>query len=197
MKINKEYFLNEDVLFIAENLIGKYFFTKIGGQLAGGVITETEAYKGTNDKASHAYGGRRTKRNGTMYEEGGVLYVYLCYGMHHLTNIVTNVSGEPDAVLLRGLFPTHGEELMLKRTSKHKIEPSIGDGPGRFSKLLGLTTEYDFQPVTSDMVWLEDRGLVIPENEILKLPRVGVDYAGEDAKLPYRFRLKNPDVLLK
>ena len=191
MRIPKEYFLNDDVLFIAENLIGKYFFTMIGGQLAGGIITETEAYKGINDKASHAYGGRVTKRNATMYAEGGILYVYLCYGMHHLTNIVTNVAGTPDAVLLRGLLPTHGEELMLKRSGRQRITPEIGDGPGRFSKLLGLTTANDTLSVTSNMVWLEDRGVIVPENAIAKLPRVGVDYAGEDAKLLYRFRLKD------
>lgn len=197
MKIPKEYFLNDDVLFLAENLIGKFIFTKIGGQIAGGIITETEAYKGTDDRASHAYGGRRTKRNETMYAEGGILYVYLCYGMHHLSNIVTNVSGIPDAVLLRGIFPTHGEELMLQRTHKLKITPAIGDGPGRFSKLLGITTSNDSMSVISDLVWLEDRGVVVPKTEIDKLPRVGVDYAGEDAKLPYRFKLQNIELLSK
>jgi len=197
MMIAKEYFLNDDVLFLAEDLIGKYLFTKIGGQIAGGVIVETEAYKGIDDKASHAFGGRRTKRNTTMYEEGGRLYIYLCYGIHHLSNIVTNVAGIPDAVLLRGIFPTHGEELMLKRSHKKIITDNIGIGPGKVSAILGLTTDFDSTPVTSDLVWLEDRHIVIPESEIERLPRVGVDYAGEDAKLPYRFKLKNIDSISK
>ncbi|MCQ2285671.1 MAG: DNA-3-methyladenine glycosylase [Bacteroidales bacterium] len=196
MKIKKDYFLNDDVLFLAKDLIGKYLFTKIDGQIAGGIITETEAYKGINDKASHAYGGKRTKRNVTMYAEGGILYVYLCYGIHHLANIVTNKADIPDAILLRGIFPTHGEELMLKRSGKTHIDKNTGNGPGCVSKLLGITTSNDSLSVCSDLVWLEDRQIEIPDSQIEISSRIGVDYAGEDAHLPYRFKLKNPTYLL-
>ena len=187
MKLAKEYFLQDDVVAVARDLIGKSLFTLVDGQLTGGVICETEAYRGTTDRASHAFGGRRTKRNEMMYQEGGVAYVYLCYGMHHLLNFVTNVADIPDAVLIRGLMPTHGEELMLRRTGKRKIDPNIGIGPGKVSKLLGITVADNGISLCGDHLWIEDRGLQIPDNQIETTPRIGVDYAGDDALLPYRF----------
>lgn len=187
MKLAKDCFLGDDVVAMARDLIGKTLFTMVDGQLAGGVICETEAYKGTNDRASHAYGGRRTRRNEMMYHEGGVAYVYLCYGMHHLLNFVTNVDGVPDAVLIRGIVPTHGEELMLKRTGKRKITPDIGIGPGKVSKLLGITVADNGISLCGDRLWVEDRGLQIPDDRVDITPRIGVDYAGDDARLPYRF----------
>ena len=187
MKLTKDYFLTDDVVAVARDLIGKSLFTMVDGQLAGGVICETEAYKGTADRASHAFGGRRTKRNEMMYREGGVAYVYLCYGMHHLLNFVTNAADIPDAVLIRGIRPTHGTELMLRRTGNRKVTPDIGIGPGKVSKLLGITVADTGLSLCGEKLWIEDRGLVVPDNAILVTPRIGVDYAGEDALLPYRF----------
>ena len=187
MKLTKDYFLTDDVLAVARDLIGKSLFTRVDGQLAGGVICETEAYKGTTDRASHAFGGRRTKRNEMMYCEGGVAYVYLCYGMHHLLNFVANAADIPDAVLIRGIVPTHGGELMLRRTGKHKLTPDIGIGPGKVSKLLGLTVADNGLSLCGEKLWVEDRGLLVPDSAIHVTPRIGVDYAGEDALLPYRF----------
>lgn len=187
MKLTKDYFLTDDVVAVARDLIGKSLFTMVDGQLTGGVICETEAYKGTDDRASHAFGGRRTKRNEMMYREGGVAYVYLCYGMHHLLNFVTNAADIPDAVLIRGIVPTHGEELMLHRTGKRKITRDIGIGPGKVSKLLGLTVADNGLSLCGDRLWIEDRGLLVPDSAIQVTPRIGVDYAGEDAKRPYRF----------
>ena len=189
-RLQKSYFLGHDVLAIARDLLGKYLFTMKDGQLAGGIISEVEAYKGTTDKASHAYGGRRTRRNEMMYHEGGVAYMYLCYGMHNMLNFVTNEEDIPDAVLIRGIIPTHGEELMLRRTGKSRMSRDIGSGPGKVSKLLGLTVADNGCPLTGDTVWIEDRGLQIPANQIEITPRIGVDYAGEDALLPYRFLIK-------
>ena len=162
MKLTKEYFLTDDVVGFARDLLGKLLFTNVDGQLSGGIICEVEAYKGTTDRASHAYGGRRTRRNEMMYHEGGVAYVYLCYGMHHLLNFVTNIDGIPDAVLIRGIMPTHGEELMLQRTGKWKITPDIGIGPGKVSKLLGLTVADNGISLCGDKLWIEDRGVVVP-----------------------------------
>ena len=190
MKLTKDYFLTDDVVAVARDLIGKSLFTMVDGQLAGGVICETEAYKGTNDRASHAFGGRRTKRNEMMYHEGGVAYVYLCYGMHHLLNFVTNAMDIPDAVLIRGIVPTHGEELMLHRTGKRKITRDIGIGPGKVSKLLGITVEDNGLSLCGDRLWIEDRRLLVPDSAIQVTPRIGVDYAGEDAKRPYRFVMR-------
>lgn len=192
MKLTKEYFLGDDVLSIARDLLGKSLFTRIDGQLTGGLICEVEAYIGTDDRASHAYGGRRTRRNEMMYHEGGVAYVYLCYGMHHLLNFVTNADGIPDAILIRGIIPTHGEELMLQRTGKRKVTSDIGIGPGKVSKLLGLTVADNGLSLCGDTLWIEDRGTLVLDNQVETTPRIGVDYAGEDALLPYRF-MWHPD----
>ena len=190
IRLQKSYFLQHDVLTVARDLLGKYLFTLKDGQLTGGVVSEVEAYKGIADRASHAFGGRRTRRNEMMYHEGGVVYMYLCYGMHNMLNIVTNVEDVPDAILIRGIIPTHGEELMLMRTRKSAITPAIGSGPGKVSKLLGLTVADNGCPLTGDTIWIEDRGVLVPDSQVEVTPRIGVDYAGEDALLPYRFLIK-------
>ena len=192
-----DYFLNDDVVFLAKDLLGKYVFTQIGGQIAGGVITETEAYKAMIDRASHAFGGRRTKRNEMMYARGGVAYVYLCYGMHRMLNFVTNGKDIADAVLIRAILPTHGEELMLLRTGKPRCVPEVTCGPGKVCKALGITIEQNGTPLNSNTLWVEDRGVLVPEEQIIRSPRVGVDYAGEDALLPWRFRWKGPIDLIR
>lgn len=185
-----DYFLGDDVVALAKDLLGKYVFTQINGQIAGGIITETEAYKAMIDKASHAFGGRRTKRNEKMYSCGGVAYVYLCYGMHHMLNFVTNGPDIADAVLIRAIHPTHGEELMLQRTGKPRCVPEITCGPGKVCKALGITMEQNGLPLNSEQLWVEDRGIKVPKEQIVSGPRVGVDYAGEDALLPWRFQWK-------
>lgn len=195
MKISQDYFENKDVLFLAEDLLGKYIFTLFDGQITGGIITEAEAYRGITDRASHAFNGRRTQRNEVMYARGGILYVYLCYGIHHLSNIVTNKEGIPDAILLRAIVPTHGEELILKRTGKRKITPDILVGPGKLSKGLGISTAMNGLAIGSEKIWLEDRQKDVNKNYISKLPRIGVDYAAEDALLPYRFVLAHEHFL--
>ena len=187
MKITIDYFRQQDVLFLAKDLLGKTIFTHIDGQISGGIIVETEAYKGTSDKASHAYGGRRTQRNEVMYAEGGVIYVYLCYGIHHLLNIVTGSKDVPDAILIRSILATHGEELILKRRGKTRMTPDITCGPGNVSKALGIETKENGSSLSGDKIWLENRGIIIPESNIKATPRIGVAYAQEDAFLPYRF----------
>lgn len=191
MRLPQEYFLNDDVLFLARDLLGKSLFTCIDGQISGGVISEVEAYKGIADKASHAYGGRRTRRNEMMYAEGGVIYVYLCYGIHHLLNFVTNKANVPDAILIRSIIPTHGEELMLSRMGRTQSSRQMTMGPGRVSKALGIKVLHNGLPLGSPQIWVEDRHLLIPDSKVQTTPRIGVDYAGEDAKLPYRFVFKN------
>ena len=189
MLIPKDYYLHHDVVFIAKDLIGKYLFTKIDGQLCGGIITETEAYKGVEDRACHAFGGRRTPRNEMMYAEGGVAYVYLCYGIHPLLNVVTNQKDTPDAILIRAIHATHGEELMLKRTGKPQMQPQVTDGPGKVTKALGITIADNGEPLQNKKIWIEDRRADVSKMEILNTPRIGVDSAGEDALLLYRFKV--------
>lgn len=193
MWLSGDFYLNPDVVDVARQLIGKVLATQFDGRLTTGIIVETEAYAGVNDRASHAWGGRITPRNRIMYEQGGVAYVYLCYGVHSLFNVVTNVEGVPHAVLIRGIVPLDGIQWMEERTGIQKVKQSSGIGPGKVSKLLGIHYSHSGIPLTGSAqfknemkIWIEDRGKIIT-NEILTSKRIGVDYAGADALLPYRF----------
>lgn len=189
LKLPRDYYLNENVVEVSRGLIGKFLVTQITGKLTSGMIIETEAYNGVNDKASHAYNHRRTKRNEVMYAEGGMAYVYLCYGIHHLFNVVTNRENTPHAVLIRAIKPEEGIHTMLKRREKAEITKVFSDGPGTVTQALGITTRYSGEPLTGGTIWIEDRGVKIDKKNIRIGPRIGVDYAQEDAFLPYRFRL--------
>lgn len=190
MKLSRTYYLNPDVVFLAKDLLGKYLFTMIDGQISGGIITETEAYAGVTDKASHAYNGRRTKRTEIMYAQGGTSYVYLCYGMHALFNVVTNVQDIPHAILIRAIKPTHGEELMLKRCGKLQINSNMCSGPAKLTKALGIKVIHTGLDLCEDIIWIEDRQTNLSLYHIADSPRIGIDYAEEDALLPYRFTLE-------
>jgi len=189
LKLPISYYQSQDVVELANDLLGKILFTYSNGLLTAGMITETEAYAGVNDKASHAYGGRRTKRNEIMYEKGGFSYVYLCYGVHYLFNIVTAPYGIPHAILIRGVLPYSGKKDMALRVDKPVIEPRFTNGPGKLSKALGIDINFNSKILTGDEVWVEDHGIKIARKDILVSKRIGVDYAGEDANLPYRFNL--------
>jgi len=183
--LSKTYFENENVVFLAKDLIGKQLSTCIDGVLTSGIITETEAYAGQGDKACHAHLGRFTKRTKVMYESGGITYVYLCYGIHHLFNIVTNTKGNADAILVRAIEPTLGIDIMQERRGKSKVDKTLTSGPGNISKALGISKTYNSLSVTSENIWIEDIGHN-PSN-IKETTRIGIDYAGEDAALPWRF----------
>jgi DNA-3-methyladenine glycosylase len=190
MKIPESYYLDTDVVKLSRNLIGKYLFSRLDGVVTGGYIVETEAYNGVTDKASHAYGNRLTPRTQTMFMKGGVAYVYLCYGIHEMLNIVTSVEGQPHAVLIRAINPTIGLDIMQYRRNMAVIKPNITMGPGSVAKALGVSRKINGISLQSDTLWLEDRGLSFPNDEVAAVPRVGVDYAGDDALLPYRFYVK-------
>lgn len=190
MKLARSFYLGEDVVSLARDVIGKYLFTSINGVLTGGYITEAEAYGGITDRASHAWNGRRTARTEVMYREGGTAYVYLCYGIHSLFNIVTNEAGVPHAILIRGIHPTHGIEAMLKRSGKKHLNPGLSNGPGKVAKILGITTAHTGADLLGDEIWLEDRNLIIPKRQVVATRRIGIDYAEKDALRPYRFVLK-------
>ncbi len=188
MKLACEFYTRDDVVEISRQLLGKVLSTRIDDVLTQMVITETEAYAGAADKASHAYGGRRTRRTEPMFGPGGTAYVYLCYGIHHLFNVVTNIEGIPHAVLIRSGEALDGVDQMLARREKLSVDNKLLGGPGSLAKAMGITTELTGTSLTGDQVWIEDRGFSVSPGEISASPRVGVDYAGEDALLPYRFR---------
>lgn len=185
MILPQSFYVREDVVQIAKDLLGKVIVTNIDGITTSGIITETEAYAGATDKASHAYGNRRTNRTEIMYAQGGVAYVYLCYGIHHLFNVVTNVKNVPHAVLVRAVEPLKGIEAMLQRRNKQKVIPQLTSGPGAMSMALGIHTSHTGLPLSKGIITLHDDGVVV--NDIVETTRIGVDYAKEDALLPYRF----------
>jgi DNA-3-methyladenine glycosylase len=187
MLLPASYYQRANVVEIARDLLGKTLATRIGNKLTAGIITETEAYAGVVDKAAHSYGGRRTKRTETMYSPGGVSYVFLCYGIHHLFNIVTNQKDVPEAVLVRAIYPTRGIPEILRRRNAEKLTKNLCIGPGKVSAALGINKLHDNISLMGKKIWLEDTGIKIKPEDIHVGPRIGVDYAGEDALLPYRF----------
>ncbi len=195
MVLQKDFYTRKDVVKIAKQLLGKFLVTNFDGIYTAGMIVETEAYAGAADKASHAFGNRRTNRTETMYAEGGTAYVYLCYGIHHLFNVVTNVKDTPHAILIRGIEPADGITDMLLRRGKDKVQPSLTAGPGAMSVALGIKTSHTGLSLLGDEIWIEDRGIKLTTKDIVSGSRVGVAYAQEDALLPYRFSIKgNPFV---
>lgn len=187
MKLPKSFYLQKDVVSIARQLIGKVLYTNIDGIITAGIISETEAYEGATDKASHAFGNRRTKRTETMFAQGGIAYVYLCYGMYELFNVVTNVKDIPHAVLIRGIIPYEGLKTMAQRRGVEEIKQKHVDGPGKLSKALSISRNMNDLDLCSDVVWIEDKGIQIEEDQIVAAKRIGINYAEEDAFLHYRF----------
>ena len=187
MKIGKLFYLRDDVVLIARELLGKYLFTNFDGKLTGGIITETEAYAGITDKASHAYNNTRTKRTEIMFREGGIAYIYLCYGIYSLFNIVTNIENIPHAVLIRSIYPTDGIEFIQERIKKKSVLTELTNGPGKVSKALGIHYSHSGVDLSENEIWLEDRGIKVEGKDIIVSLRIGVNYADEDALLPYRF----------
>ena len=189
MKLATEFYFRDDVVAISRELLGKVLCTNINGVRTDAIITETEAYAGIADKASHAYGNRRTKRTEPMYGPGGTAYVYLCYGIHHLFNVVTNDEGVPQAVLVRAGKPVEGLDEILLRRNRTKVDKTLMGGPGTVSQALGIKTDMTGTSLRGRRIWIEDRGMTVLDKDVSVGPRVGVDYAQEDAARPYRFTL--------
>ncbi len=191
-RLSAGFYRKGDVVQIARALLGKYLVTQFPEGRTVGRIVETEAYRGPEDRASHAWNNRLTPRTKVMFEAGGVAYVYLCYGIHHLFNVVTGPEGIPHAVLVRALEPVENLGLMLERRAMSKPSFALTAGPGALSRAMGLTTDYSGSSLieAGALIWLEDRGDVIPNEDIIAGPRVGVHYAGECALRPWRFRVK-------
>jgi len=194
-KLPLSFYERSDVVKISKELLGKILVTNWHGIITSGRIVECEAYAGIIDKASHAWNGRRTQRTEIMFGEGGFAYVYLCYGIHHLFNVVTNSKDIPHAILVRALDPLEGIEEMLLRTGKKKLDNTLTRGPGNVSKALGILTKHTGRSLLEDKIFIAEDGCQYQNHEIGISPRIGVDYAGADAALPYRFFVRgNPFV---
>ncbi|MGN6568487.1 MAG: DNA-3-methyladenine glycosylase [Flavipsychrobacter sp.] len=190
MILPESFYNRKDVVKIAQELLGKVLVTEFDGIHTAGMITETEAYAGAIDKASHAFGNRRTGRTEVMFGHGGVAYVYLCYGIHHLFNVVTNEKETPHAILIRAIEPLEGIEHMLERRRKAVVQPSLTAGPGAMSMALGIYSRHTRLSLQGPEIFIEDRGIKISKKDIVTATRVGVAYAQDDAYLPYRFYIK-------
>jgi DNA-3-methyladenine glycosylase len=189
--LSKDFYLREDVVRISKELLGKFLYTNIDGKLTGGMIVETEAYHGPEDKASHAFNNKRTPRTENFFHEGGVSYVYLCYGIHYLFNVITNKKDIPHAILIRAIEPTEGIDIMLERRKKTKAGPDLTAGPGSLTMALGINSKHNDLSLLGNTIWLEDKQIEFKKNEIIASPRVGIDYAEEWAIKPWRFRVKD------
>ncbi|MCI0382191.1 MAG: DNA-3-methyladenine glycosylase [Chlamydiae bacterium] len=185
------FYLRSDPILIAKELIGKWLFTKFPGEITtGGMIIETEAYAGPWDLACHAFNNRNTKRTNIMFEEGGVAYIYLCYGLHHMLNVVTSLSGIPHAILIRAIHPEYGIKKMLERRGKQISKQNLANGPGSLCQALGIDINLNGHSLAEPPLWIEDRSSSFSSKEIQSSPRIGIKYAKSHASLPWRFFIK-------
>jgi len=191
-KLHQSFYLRADVVTVARELLGKILVTSFDGVITAGRIIETEAYEGVGDRASHAWSGRRTQRTEVMYASGGTAYVFLCYGMHQMFNVVTNQKEIPHAILIRALEPLEGIDEMLRRTGKAKLDYTLTRGPGNVAKALGISVVHTGALLAEQEsnLYIADDGFTYTNEEVLATPRIGVDYAGDHALWPYRFIVK-------
>jgi DNA-3-methyladenine glycosylase len=189
MKLREDFYQRSNVVKIARDLLGKVLFTRVEGFTTGGMIVETEAYS-WKERGCHAFGARKTARNAIMFEKGGFSYVYMCYGIHYLFNVVTNREETPEAVLVRAVEPLEGVAKMMERRSLPKNGFHLTSGPGKLTRALGIGRSFNGKFLLDDEIWIEDSGIKVPSKTIVASERVGIDYAGEDARLPWRFSIE-------
>ncbi len=187
MKLDASFYQRTDVVQVARDLLGKVLATRQNGVLTAGMIVETEAYS-WRERGCHAYRGKQTRRNAAMFLPGGHAYIYLCYGMHHMVNVVTNLEGVAEAVLIRALEPLQGLSTMQARRGVAKTE-ALTSGPGKLAAALGVDRSVNGKPLTGEEIWISEGERILPER-ITTSPRIGIAYAGEDAKLPWRFYIR-------
>ncbi|MCO4754455.1 MAG: DNA-3-methyladenine glycosylase [Bacteriovoracaceae bacterium] len=186
-KLKRSFFQNGSVENLAPRLLGKILYTQIGNEICAGKIIEVEAYCGRRDKACHAF-FKKTERNKIMFTDGGVFYVYLCYGIHKLLNIVTGPPDDPSGIMIRSIEPIVGIDTMMFRRNVDRLTPNMTNGPGKLSQALGIELSHYGEGIDGDTIWIE-HGERVKEHEILVGKRIGIDYAGEDKNLPWRFAL--------
>lgn len=189
MKLTFDFYQRPDVTLVARELLGKLLVTNVNGEHTSGIIVETEAYS-YREKACHAYNERRTKRTEVLFADAGTAYVYLCYGIHSLFNVVTNKIDVAEAVLIRAVEPKENIEAMMCRRNMKELKTSLTNGPGKLSKAMGIDQSYNSRSLLKSDIWIEDIGVSYHSNEIISDARIGVGYAQEDALLPWRFSVK-------
>jgi DNA-3-methyladenine glycosylase (3mg) len=189
MKLDEDFYQRANVVKIARDLLGKTLFTRIDGVVTGGIIVETEAYS-WKERGCHAFGAKKTNRNAVMFREGGYAYVYMCYGIHYLFNVVTNRLDTPEAVLVRAVEPLRGKEEMKLRRGLLKNDIHLTSGPGKLTKALGIGRSFNGKSLLDNEIWIEDPGTKLALHQVVASERIGIDYAGKDALLPWRFTIK-------
>lgn len=189
VKLPESFYERTNVVRIARELLGKSLYTRIDGVVTGGMIVETEAYS-WKERGCHAYDNRKTARNAVMFGPGGHAYVYLCYGIHYLFNVVTNSTGTADAILIRALEPHTGIDTMEARRAKLANRYHLTSGPGKLTRALAIDRTWNGKSLMDDDVWIADNNVSVPSSRIVASARIGIDYAGEDALLPWRFYIK-------
>ena len=189
-KLPLSFYYREDVVQIAKELLGKIIITHFNNEITSGRIVETEAYAGVTDKASHSFGMRRTARNEPMYGAGGIAYVYICYGMHQMFNIVTNAKDIPHAILVRAVEPLEGIDIMLRRTGKKELDRTLTRGPGNVGKALGIFKHHSGLNLQGTQISIAEDRYIIKDENVGISQRIGIESAGPDALLPYRFYVR-------
>jgi DNA-3-methyladenine glycosylase len=189
-KLPIQFYNRPDVILIAKELIGKIIVTNFNGLITSARVVETEAYIGLTDRASHTYAGKRTARNEHMYAAAGTAYVYICYGTHHLFNIVTNAQNIPDAVLIRAVEPVSGIDIMLERTGKLKLDSTLTKGPGNAAKALGISKSHSGINLLKGEIYITDDGFIIEQGLIGISSRIGIENSGDAVSKPYRFYVR-------
>lgn len=192
-RLNNNFYQRTDVVRLCKELIVKVLVSRIDGVLTSGMIVEAEAYRGPDDKACHAYDYRRTPRTEIMYAPGGVAYIYICYGIHHLFNVVTGPEDTAHAVLIRALEPLEGLDIMLERRKMNQMNYKVTRGPGALSVAMGFNSVQSGSSLTDidALFYIEERNLNMPQAKIMSGPRIGVESAGDAASWPWRYYVQN------
>ena len=193
-------FYERDPLIVARDLLGRNLVHESAEGTTSGIIVETEAYMGPEDKASHAFGNLRTKRTEIQFGPKGHAYIYLIYGMYYCFNVISGSKpGKPEAVLFRAIQPLEGVELMAKRrpSADGKME-RLANGPSKLCKAMDITKKLNGADLTAPPFYIRDDGVAVKEANVARAKRIGVDYAGEWKNKLWRFYLKeNPFVSRK
>lgn len=192
--LESSFYQDEDVVSMAQKLLGKILVTEVDGMVSSGMIVETEAYRGPDDRGCHAFGGRCTERTKTMFYEGGHAYVYICYGVHPMVNVVTGPEGFAHAVLIRAIQPLEGVDMMMERRRINKEKPILVNGPGKLTVALGIHKEMDGQKLfeQTSPLRLYDASMDILPEKVVSGPRVGMSkYVGACSHRPWRFYLRD------